>query len=68
VSDGSPAERAGVQVGDQILAVDGVSVAGQALDAVVQRIRGPAGTPVLLRFQRGGQVFELTIRRRLLTL
>ena len=68
VSEGSPAERAGVQSGDQIVAVDGVLTAGQSLEATVQRIRGPAGTPVLLRFQRGGQTFELTIRRKLLTL
>lgn len=68
VSEGSPAERAGVQAGDQILAIDGLPVAGQGIEAVVQRIRGPAGTPVLIRFQRGGQAFELTLRRRLLTL
>lgn len=68
VSEGSPAERAGVLTGDQILAVDGVAVAGQPIDAVVGRIRGPAGTPVVIQFQRGGQSFELTIRRKLLTL
>lgn len=68
VSEGSPAERAGVQAGDQILAVDGVPVAGQDINAVVQRIRGPSGSAVVLRFQRGPQNFELTIRRRLLTL
>ena len=68
VSEGSPAERAGVQAGDQILTVDGVAVAGQDINTVVGRIRGPSGSPVVLRFQRGGQTFELTIRRRLLTL
>lgn len=68
VSEGSPAERAGVQPGDVILAVDGTSVAGQNLNVVVSRIRGPAGTPVAISFQRGGQQFTLTIRRKLLTL
>ncbi len=68
VTEGSPAERANVQAGDQILMVDGVSVAGQDLNTVVSRIRGPSGSPVLLRLQRGAQTFELTIRRRLLTL
>jgi hypothetical protein len=68
VSEGSPAERANVQAGDQILMVDGVPVVGQDLNTVVSRIRGPAGSPVVLRFQRAGQSFELTIRRRLLTL
>jgi C-terminal processing protease CtpA/Prc len=68
VSEGSPAERAGVQAGDRVLAVDGVPVAGQDINTVVQRIRGPSGSAVLLSFQRGAQSFELTIRRRLLTL
>lgn len=68
VNEGGPAERAGVQAGDLILAIDGVPVAGQPLQQIVNRIRGPAGTPVRLRFERGGQGFELTIRRRLLTL
>lgn len=68
VSEGSPAERGGVLPGDQVLAVDGVSVAGLPLDQVVGRIRGPAGAPVVLRFLRAGQQFELTLRRRQLTL
>jgi hypothetical protein len=68
VNEGSPAERAGVQPGDQLLAVDGEPVAGKRLDEVVNRVRGPAGSPVLLRFRRAGQDFELTVRRRLLTL
>lgn len=68
VSEGSPAERAGVQAGDQIVSVDGVPVAGQNINAVVARIRGPSGSAVVVGFQRGAQSFELTIRRRLLTL
>ncbi len=68
VSEGSPAERAGVQAGDVIVAVDGVATAGQNLNTVVSRIRGPAGTPVSISFQRAGQPLTLTIRRKLLTL
>lgn len=68
VNEGGPAERAGVQKGDVVLAVDGMLTAGLPLDQVVARIRGPAGTLVRIKFQRGGQEFELTIRRRQLTL
>jgi hypothetical protein len=68
VNEGGPADRAGVQPGDLILAVDGVATAGQPLAVIVGRIRGPAGTPVRITFERNGQPFELTIRRRLLTL
>jgi hypothetical protein len=68
VNVGSPSERAGVQRGDRILSVDGVPTAGLPMDQLIGRIRGPAGTEVRLAFQRGGQSFELSIRRRLLTL
>jgi hypothetical protein len=68
VNEGSPAERAGVQVGDLVLAIDGVPTEGAPLQQTVGRIRGPAGTPVVLQLERLGQRFELTVRRRLLTL
>ena len=68
VSEGAPAERAGVQSGDAVMAINAEPTAGKNLNEVVSRIRGPAGTPVTLTFERGGRVFDLTIRRRLLTL
>lgn len=68
VSEGSPAERGGMQVGDQLVAIDRVPTAGQNLNDVVNRIRGPAGTPVVITFVRQGQTLEVTLRRRLLTL
>lgn len=68
VTEGSPAERAGVQVNDVVLGVDGVPTTGMDINQVVSRIRGPSGSPVTVRFQRGGQAFDLTIRRKLLTL
>ncbi|MEZ4736356.1 MAG: S41 family peptidase [Caldilineaceae bacterium] len=45
---GSPAEAAGLLPGDIILAVDGVSVAGLPQWDVISRVRGPAGTAVVL--------------------
>jgi hypothetical protein len=68
VNEGGPAERAGVQVADALLAVDGVPTAGAPLEQTVGRVRGPAGTPVVLQLERLGQRFEVTVRRRLLTL
>jgi hypothetical protein len=68
VNEGGPAERAGMLAGDVIVAVDGVPMAGQPLQQIVHRIRGPAGTPVRITFERRGQQLEVTIRRRLLTL
>ncbi len=50
--EGSPAERAGVRSGDQIVAVDGEDVIGQPLDKVVKRMRGGAGSKVKITVLR----------------
>lgn len=52
---GSPAEAAGVRAGDLILQVDGEDIAGQDITTVVSKVRGPAGSTVLLTIQREGQ-------------
>lgn len=46
--DGSPAEVAGILAGDVILAVDGEPIAGESLNQVISRIRGPADSEVIL--------------------
>ncbi len=53
-----PAEKAGLQAGDQIYAVNGESTAGLAIDEAVSKIRGPKGTEVILTIFRKG--FEKT--------
>jgi len=50
--EGSPAERAGIESGDIITAVDGTSTEGQNLDEVVLNMRGPEGTSVTLTVYR----------------
>jgi carboxyl-terminal processing protease len=49
---GSPAQMAGVQPGDIVLSVDGVSTDGLNLDEVVGRIKGTEGTSVVLEMYR----------------
>lgn len=61
--EGSPAEAAGILPGDYIVAVNGESVEGQSVDAVVLQVRGPAGSEVLLGVERDGQVQDITIER-----
>lgn len=62
--EGSPAHRAGVQSGDVIIGVDGDDVTGQALEKIIKRMRGAAGTKIKLTIRRGGVKepihFELT--------
>jgi carboxyl-terminal processing protease len=55
--EGSPAQRAGIKSGDQIVAVDGEDVIGQPLDKVVKKMRGGPGTKVkitVLRERKSG--------------
>ncbi len=60
---GSPAEKAGLQPGDRVLAIDEVDTAGMTLDEAVSRIRGDKGTKVKLHILRGDEakprVFEI---------
>ena len=48
----SPAERAGLQAGDVVTAVDGVPNDGRTLDDVLSDVRGPKGTAVVLTIVR----------------
>jgi carboxyl-terminal processing protease len=52
--EGGPAERAGLRSGDQILAVNGQGLDDHSLDAMMKRLRGPAGTTVRLTVRRPG--------------
>lgn len=63
--ENQPAWNAGLRRGDLVLAVDGESVVGSDLTAVVSLIRGPEGSEVVLSVQRGtdGTPFGVTVRR-----
>ena len=58
----TPAERAGVQTGDQIVALDGHSTEGWKQDQAVKELRGEAGSPVELRVHRVGIEQALTFK------
>jgi carboxyl-terminal processing protease len=45
---GTPAHKAGLRSGDQIMAIDGKDTAGMTLDDAVRLMRGPEGSPVML--------------------
>ena len=67
--DGSPAEAVGVQPRDIILKVDDEETAGLSLSEAVSKIRGPAGTVVVLTFERGEEEpFEVEITRQQITI
>ncbi len=62
--DGSPAEAAGIQSLDVILAVDGESTEGWSVDRAVLRIRGEKGTDVTLTIRSAdGETRDVVITR-----
>ena len=58
-----PADKAGLKIGDRILAVNGESTEGRSNADVSAAMRGQAGTDVTLRLERDGKQFDVTITR-----
>lgn len=66
---GSPALKAGIKAGDQILAIDGKTTRSMDVEAASALIRGKVGTTVKLRVNRdGAQNFDVAIGRELIEL
>ena len=56
VVDHSPAKKAGIKAGDEILEIDGTKVAGMNFkDAVRNHLRGPLGSVVQVTIKRPGE-------------
>jgi carboxyl-terminal processing protease len=65
---GYPADKAGLKAHDIIAAVNSQSTQGMSVDAVVNKIRGPAGSKVTLTVVRdSGNPFNITITRQKIT-
>jgi carboxyl-terminal processing protease len=52
---GSPADKAGIQPLDRILKIDGTPTSELSLDEAATKMRGPAGTAVILTLGREGR-------------
>ncbi|MBL8077327.1 MAG: S41 family peptidase [Anaerolineales bacterium] len=66
---GSPAERAGLKPGDQVVAIDGEDMTGINAEAARLRVLGPAGTVVHLSIFREGEadLLEFDVTREKIT-
>ncbi|MDR0306817.1 MAG: S41 family peptidase [Chitinispirillales bacterium] len=67
---GTPAHRAGIQSGDQIIRIDGASTRGITTDKAVSKLRGEPGTTVNILIRRKGEAqdLEYTIKREIIHL
>jgi carboxyl-terminal processing protease len=66
----SPADEAGIEVGDVIVSVEGESIAGPSSNEATKKIKGPEGTQVTIgvRDRKTGKVRQMTITRAEVTL
>ena len=63
--EGSPAAEAGISSGSEVLKVDGVYAAELGLESTAARLRGPAGSSVLIELRPpGGRAREVDLKRR----
>ncbi len=60
--EGTPAAKAGVREGDEIIAVDKAATEKLSLSVVAERLRGKPGTPVVVQIRRPGENKTLEFR------
>lgn len=67
---GSPAEKAGLQPGDQVVAIDGEDMTGVVAEVARTKVLGPQGTTVHLSILREGadKILEFDVVREKITL
>lgn len=65
---GTPAARAGIQSGDQIIKIEGKSTAGITIDNAVNKLRGEPDTKITITIRRNGEMKDLdyTITREII--
>lgn len=61
--DGSPAEEAGIESGDVLVAVDGDSVQGEDVKEIADEVRGPEGSEVELTMLRDEEERDFNVER-----
>jgi len=61
---GSPADEAGIQVGDRIVAMNGTSVSFIGLGTILRKLEGKVGKKVKIRYERNGiyRIVEFRLR------
>jgi carboxyl-terminal processing protease len=68
VYDNSPAQNAGLQVGDIITEADGKALAGMSSEQAVSYVRGPVDSTASLKIKRGENTLSFKVTRKLIEL
>jgi len=63
VVDGSPADTAGLKVGDVVLTVDGTDASAWTVDQMGKALKGVEGEPVMLKVRRGADELTVSVTR-----
>jgi carboxyl-terminal processing protease len=63
VYKGFPADIAGIRAGDQISKINGVSLKGVSSDNVSDKLKGTAGTDIIVTVLRNGQETDYKMKR-----
>jgi carboxyl-terminal processing protease len=63
---GSPAARAGIRSGDELVAVDGKAIEAERMQDAIGRLRGSAGSSVMLSVLRDEGVIEYEMNRQVI--
>jgi C-terminal processing protease CtpA/Prc len=63
IPDGLAADRAGLEVGDEILTIDGHDARAMSVASVHQALSGDVGEPVKLTLIRRGEIVRVTLKR-----
>jgi carboxyl-terminal processing protease len=65
--DGTPADRAGIEAGDYLTAINGESIIGLTLNDAVRQMRGEPGTEITVTVAREGvDPFDVTLTREVI--
>jgi carboxyl-terminal processing protease len=60
----TPASRAGIKIGDQLVSIDGLNMRGHTLDDISSRMRGSIGTEVKIALGRANAAPSVIVLRR----
>ena len=61
--EGFPAQKSGLRAGDKLIEIDGVNLKNKSSDEVSKMLKGAAGTKLKIKYEREGQVNEVTLTR-----